>query len=216
MDNVTEFPGKGGGEGIGGTSGGGAPIYGGISAGGGSGGTIMGGGLGNPYINRPPQANLSFVEDHEDIQAQSVIDEQFRELTKDFLPNEFPGGLTWREHARLTRYFCAVKIYIRPDEIKLGPNGEHSLILPESVRAEDRYQSCVGLVIALGPQAFQDKDGNARGSKYKTGDWIVFARTDIVRVDFCGIPVGIMTDDRSLLVTDDPRFWMQGSLTYKG
>lgn len=179
-----------------------------FSAYGGGGGSAGG-------VFRRPQANLSFVEDHEEIQAQSVIDAQFRELTQGFLPNEFPQGLTWREHARLTRYFCAVKIYIRPDEIKLGPEGEHTLIIPDSVRAEDRYQSCAGLVIALGPQAFQDKEGNPRGSKYKIGDWIVFPRTDIVRVDFCGIPVGIMTDDRSLLVTDDPRFWMQGSLTFK-
>lgn len=171
-----------------------------------------------PITRATPQANLSFVEDHEEIQAQSVIDEQFRELTKDFLPKEFPQGLTLREHGRLTRYFCAVKIYVRPEELKEITDTEGkkvTIYLPDSVRAEDRYQSCTGLVVALGPQAFKDKDGNPRGSKYKVGDWLTFPRTDIIRQDFCGVPLGIMTDDRAIMVTDDPRFWTQGSTTFK-
>lgn len=158
--------------------------------------------------------NLSFVEDGEMIQAQSEIDNAFRELTKDFLPAEFPNGLTFNEHARLTRYFAAVKIYVRPDEIKVGKDGK-ALYLPDMVRAEDRYQSCVGLVVALGPQAFVDKDGAPRGSSYRVGDWITFPRTDIMRMDFCGIPLGILTDDRAVIVTTDPRFWTQGSVTFK-
>ena len=165
-----------------------------------------------------PQANLSFVEPHEQIQAQSTIDEQFRALTKDFLPKEFPGGLTFREHARLTRYFCAVKIYVRPEELKEitdDTGAKQKIYLPDSVRAEDRYQSCTGLVISLGPQAFKDKDGNPRGSIFSVGDWVTFPRTDIIRMDFCGIPLGIMTDDRAVMVTTDPRFWAQGSVTYK-
>lgn len=164
----------------------------------------------------PLQANLSFIEPHEEIQVQSLIDNQFRELTK---TAENPAGLTFREHCRLTRYFCAVRIYVRPEEIKVitdAVTGERkSLYLPDSVRAEDRYQSCTGVVIALGPQAFMDKDGNPRGSKYKVGDWLLFPRTDIIRVDFCTIPIGIMTDDRAIAVVTEPEHWMQGSLTYK-
>lgn len=159
--------------------------------------------------------NLSFIEDNEEAAAQELIDNQFRFLTKSFLPKEFPNGLTFREHARLTRYFAAVKIYIRPEEIRVGENGEHKIILPDAVRAEDRYSSCAGLVIALGPQAFVDKEGNRRGSRYRVSDWIIFPRTDIVRVDFCEVPIGILTDDRAVMVTDDPRFWTQGSSIYK-
>lgn len=165
----------------------------------------------------PPleQANLSFVEDHEDIQAQSVIDNQFRELTKD---KDRPQGYTLREHARLTRYFAVVKIFIRPEEmktIKTADGTEQTLYLPDSVRAEDKYTSCVGLVCALGPQCFKDKDGNPRGSRYKVGDWVVFARTDIIRIDFHGVALGVMTDDRVIMVTDDPRHWTQGRISFK-
>lgn len=152
-----------------------------------------------------PKANLSFIEDHEQDEAQTLIDKQFVDLT----------GKTFREHARLTRYFCAVKIYVRPEEIKVGPNGEHSIIMPDMVRAEDRYQSCVGLVISLGPQAFQDKDGNPRGSSYRVGDWVAFSRTDIIRIDFKSVALGVMTDDRVIMVVDDPTDWTIGSLTFK-
>ncbi len=165
-----------------------------------------------------PATNLSFVEDHEQIQAQSIIDEQFRDLTKGFLPDEFPGGVTFREQNNLTRYFCAVKIFIRPEEMKEITDAEGkkvTLYLPDTIRAEDKYQSCVGLVVALGPQAFQDKDGNPRGSSYRVGDWICFPRTDIIRMDFCGIALGVMTDDRAVIVTKDPRFWTQGQITFR-
>lgn len=165
----------------------------------------------------PPVAhpNLSFIEDHEQIQAQSVIDEQFRALTK---CAEYPAGITFREHARLTRYFCAVKIYVRPEELKeitADDGTKTTLYLPDTVRAEDRYQSCCGLVIGLGPQAFKDKDGNPRTAAYRVADWVVFPRTDIIRVDFAGIPIGVMTDDRAVIVTDDPTLWAQGSLIFK-
>lgn len=166
---------------------------------------------------RTRQHNLSFVEPHEEAALQEVIDTQFRLLTKGVM-TEFPEGTTLREHCRLTRYFAAVKIYVRPEELKeiTDANGKKvKIYLPDSVRSEDRYSACVGMVCELGPQAFQDKDGNPRGSKYKVGDWIVFPRTDIIRIDFLSIPLGILTDDRAVLVTDDPRFWTQGSASYR-
>ena len=164
------------------------------------------------FGNAPTQDNLSYIEDREQIEAQSLIDNQFRELTK---CDAYPAGVTFREHCRLTRYFCAVKIYIRPEEMKVGPDGKHVILLPDMVRTEDRYQSCVGLVVALGPQAFKDKEGKPKGSAYRVGDWVAFSRVDIIRIDFLGIPIGIMTDDRAIAVVSDPTHWAQGSLTYK-
>lgn len=192
--------------GIGGTGGGTASTV--VSIGG------SGSGLFQPIRQAP--TNLSFIETHEEAEAARMLDEEFKSLTKS---DEFPDGVTFREHARITRYFAAIKIYVRPEELKTVTDvltGEKKTIyLPDSVRAEDKYQSCVGLIVGLGPDAFMAKDGTPRGSSYKVGDWVVFVRPDIIRVDFCNIPIGLLTDDRSLIVTDDPRFWTAGTLKYK-
>lgn len=169
----------------------------------------------NGFLGNPSEENLSFIEDKEVIQAQSFIDQQFRELTKSRL---HPNGITFREHARLTRYFCAVKIYIRPEElseITRDDGTKGTLYLPDTVRSEDKFQACVGLVVALGPEAFTTKDGKPRKSRYRVADWIVFPRSDIIRIDFCGVAMGIMTDDRAVIVTDDPTLWTVSGMTFK-
>ena len=161
--------------------------------------------------------NLSFigVEPHEQIKAQSFVDQAMRDATKS---KDHPEGFTFRENARLTRYFCVVKIYVRPEELKTFTDAEgktSTLYLPDMVRAEDRFQSCTGVVIALGPQCFMDKEGKPRGSKYYVGDHILFPRTDIIRVDFHGVALGVMTDDRAIAVIKDPADWTQGLATFK-
>lgn len=174
------------------------------------------GGAGGTYAFTQAPTNLSFIEPgEEERQAQELIDGQFRELTKS---REKPEGITFREHARLTRYFCAVKLYVRPEELKKitdASGKEHTLYLPDTVRAEDRFQACCGLVVAIGPDAFMTKDGRPRGSRYSVGDWLVFPRSDIIRIDFCGVAMGIMTDDRAVIVTDDPTLWTVGGMTFK-
>lgn len=155
------------------------------------------------------QVNLSYLESDEVPKSKDMIDKLFTDLCGKPLSPNF----------RLTRYFVAVRIYVRPEELKEidGADGKkHVIYLPDSVRAEDRYQSCTGMVVAVGPQAFQDKDGKPRGQKYNIGDFLLFPRTDIIRVDFCGVPLGIMTDDRAIAVIPEPADWMQGSVSFKG
>lgn len=169
-----------------------------------------------PFAIRQAPTNLSFVEDHEEAEAQKLIDDQFRALTKS---EEYPEGTTFREQVRLARHFIAVRIHVRDEELKSFTDpvtGEvRKLFLPEVVRAEDKYQSCCGVVIGLGPDSFMNKDGTPRGSRYKLCDWIVFPRTDIIRIDFHGVPIGILTDDRAIAVTTGPEHWVPGILKYK-
>ena len=152
---------------------------------------------------------LSYIEPGEETEAQNLVDSQFKDLC----------GMTLRENANFSRYFAVVKIYVRPEELKEITDvdgNKQKIYLPDTIRAEDRYQSCTGLVVALGPQAFQDKEGRPRGCRYKVGDFVLFPRTDIIRVDFNGIALGVMTDDRAIAVIKDPTHWMQGSLTFIG
>lgn len=66
-----------------------------------------------------------------------------------------------------------VAVYVRPEATKGG------VILPTSAHKEDRVQSKVGLVIALGPSAFNDPSG----AYFQTGgaalyDWVIFRPSD--------------------------------------
>jgi len=71
-----------------------------------------------------------------------------------------------------------VGVYERPDKMKKivrddGTTGQ--IIIPDSIREEDRYQGKVGLVLKIGPTAFVD-DGGAQfhGQKVEKGEWVVF------------------------------------------
>jgi len=66
-----------------------------------------------------------------------------------------------------------VAVYLRPEKTKSG------IILPDSHRDEDRHQSKVGLVVKMGPEAFNDPDGNwFRDVEVKLNDWVVYRPSD--------------------------------------
>jgi co-chaperonin GroES (HSP10) len=69
-------------------------------------------------------------------------------------------------------------IYVRPSTRTVG--GIH---LAETVVDEDRYQSRVGMVLKLGPQAFKDDERvKFHGFTVKPGDWIVYRPSDGIRL----------------------------------
>lgn len=66
---------------------------------------------------------------------------------------------------------CAV--YIRPKRTKSG------IYLSDQTTDEDRYQSKVGLIVKMGPQAFVDETNSwFAENDAKVGDWIVFRPSD--------------------------------------
>jgi co-chaperonin GroES (HSP10) len=86
-----------------------------------------------------------------------------------------------------------VAIYIRPQKTKTG------IYLPDSIVAEDQYQSKIGLVLTKGPSAFAVSEDSEwfKDIDVEVGDWIVFRPSD-------GWPVTInnvlcrMLDDTSV------------------
>jgi co-chaperonin GroES (HSP10) len=83
-----------------------------------------------------------------------------------------------------------VAIYMRPEKTRGG------VILTDRARAEDRYQSKLGLVLAHGPTAFvEGEDGNWFGGRvYAPGDWVVFRPSDGWDVNVRGVPCKILRD----------------------
>ncbi len=98
-----------------------------------------------------------------------------------------------------------VATYVAPEMTKGG------VIRPERSLAEDRFQGKVGLVIAIGPQAFVD-DGGARfgGVRVGPGDWVTYRPTDGTEVFFVddngldATPCRLIEDVHILGRTPDP------------
>ena len=79
-------------------------------------------------------------------------------------------------------------VYIRPEKTKSG------LILTDSHRDEDRYQSKVGLLVKRGPMAFE-QDGNwFSGLSFNDHDWLVFRPSDGWSITVNGVLCRIFDD----------------------
>ena len=66
-----------------------------------------------------------------------------------------------------------VAVYMRPEKTSGG------IILPNSNRSEDKYQSKVGLVVKKGPGAFVDPTNEwFADADIAVGDWVVFKPSD--------------------------------------
>jgi len=134
----------------------------------------------------------SYIEEHEEAEAVRLIKAQFKEMTK---RAELPRPCGSK---------IAVKIYVRPEEI-----GDTGLILPDSVRAGDKWTNCVGLVCGMGQDAYSGKDqfGNERfptGPWCKIGDWVVFPRYESQVFSWRGVAMMTIYDDAVQMVVDDP------------
>src|SRR5688572_31729424 len=90
-----------------------------------------------------PLQGFGWVDPHEEAQAKALIDEQ---LTK-----EFGGPFT----VKTCGFFIALKIYVRPEELKTGVREDgstYSLWIAPKATQQDKYQAASALVIGMGPQ----------------------------------------------------------------
>jgi len=104
-------------------------------------------------------------------------------------------------------YLVAVKIYIRPEElktIKREDGTEVTLYLPDTVRAEDKYSSVSALVCAVGPEAYQGEKFERSGPWCKVGDWILIPRYESTMVSYRGVAMALLPDDRVMAVITGP------------
>ena len=66
-----------------------------------------------------------------------------------------------------------VAVYVRPEKTKGG------IFLPDKAKDEDKYQSKVGLILKMGPSAFNDETGEwFEGISFSNHDWVVFRPSD--------------------------------------
>lgn len=151
------------------------------------------------------------IEPNDEAEAQRIVRDAFRAAS---------GG---RDYTAITTgYNITVKLYVRPEElkkVKRDDGTEVTLYLPDTVRADDAYNTAVGLVIDVGDDAYEGETitGKKRFRKpwCHVGSWVLFKRTDPVRVNYKGVALSIMTDDNVVMVIDDPKDISIGQLEFR-
>jgi len=85
-----------------------------------------------------------------------------------------------------------IAVYVRPEKTKSG------IYLTDGLRAEDQYQSKVGLVLKKGPAAFEGDDSLwFKDMKIELDDWIVFRPSEGWAITVNGV-LCRMLDDTSV------------------
>lgn len=103
-----------------------------------------------------------------------------------------------------TGYHVLVLQYIRADSKDLG-NGA-KIFFAESTKKEDVYQGRVGLVLALGKDAYADRVKFPGGAWVAPGQWVTWPALSSApaRMQFGGLVLAFLQDDALVGVNVDP------------
>ena len=92
-----------------------------------------------------------------------------------------------------------VAVYIRPQKTKSG------LYLSDKTIDEDRYQGKVGLLVGMGPAAFQDDNGQwFNNASFSLHDWLVFRPSDGWSITVNGVLCRMLSDTQVKLRIPTP------------
>ena len=94
------------------------------------------------------------------------------------------------------------RLLVLPFKMKEKTKG--GVILAEDTLERQQVASQVGLVMAMGPQCYKDKDRYPEGPWCKEKDWIMFARYAGSRIKIEGGEMRLLNDDEVLATIDSP------------
>lgn len=154
---------------------------------------------------------LSYIEDYEEEKAKQLIEECLG-----FEPPRSAG------------FQMAVKIYVRPEETAefIKDDGTKGMLyLPQMVTGRDKFVNCTALVLSQGPDCYTGKrfevsffekifrfffgkwlKPTKKMPWCKVGDWVVIPRNEGTQVNYRGIPVQYIFDDKVLGTVEDPSY----------
>ena len=95
-------------------------------------------------------------------------------------------------------YRMLIKPYIPEKKTKGG------ILLTDKTMEESQLTATVAMVLAVGDDAYQDKEKFPNGPWCKQGDWVVFGRYAGSRIRIDGGEVRLLNDDEILGTVDDP------------
>ena len=94
------------------------------------------------------------------------------------------------------------RLLVLPFKMKEKTKG--GVILAEDTLERQQVASQVGLVMAMGPQCYKDKERYPEGPWCKEKDWIMFARDAGSRIKIEGGEMRLLNDDEVLATIDSP------------
>ena len=94
------------------------------------------------------------------------------------------------------------RILVLPFKMKEVTKG--GLHLAETTLERQQVASQVGLVMAMGPQCYKDKERYPEGPWCKEKDWVMFARYAGSRIKIDGGEMRLLNDDEVLATIESP------------
>ena len=94
------------------------------------------------------------------------------------------------------------RLLVLPFKMKEKTKG--GLVLAETTLEKQQVASQVGLVMAMGPQCYKDKERYPEGPWCKEKDWVMFARYAGSRIKIDGGEMRLLNDDEVLATIDSP------------
>ena len=94
------------------------------------------------------------------------------------------------------------RLLVLPFKMKEKTKG--GVILAEDTLERQQVASQVGLVMAMGPQCYKDKERYPECPWCKEKDWIMFARYEGSRIKIEGGEMRLLNDDEVLATIDSP------------
>ena len=87
---------------------------------------------------------------------------------------------------------------------KMNEKTKGGLYLGQDTLERQQVGSTCGLVLAMGPDCYGDKEKFPEGPRCKKGDWVIFARYAGSRIQIDGGEVRLLNDDEVLATIDNP------------
>ena len=87
---------------------------------------------------------------------------------------------------------------------KMNEKTKGGLYLGQDTLERKQVGSTCGLVLAMGPDCYGDKEKFPEGPWCKKGDWVIFARYAGSRIQIDGGEVRLLNDDEVLATIDNP------------
>ncbi len=128
-----------------------------------------------------------------------ALQEKYEEQDKN--ENKKQEDLSKKESSKLPKP-TGWRLLVLPFKMKEKTKG--GVILAEDTLERQQVASQVGLVMAMGPQCYKDKERYPEGPWCKEKDWVMFARYAGSRIKIEGGEMRLLNDDEVLATIDSP------------